>query len=254
VDRYHIAVLGILVELVLSSDLDWASEFCIENFLSIAERFSIKPTVFVTHASAAVQKASDEGRVELGVHPNFHQPSTHGDTIGSILDHVRALAPEATAVRSHRHFSPPGIENELLRRGLRIDSNTCRHLQPGLAPVELADGLLRLPVFFEDDIHWSQGGAWNFDACAGPFFSPGLKVLNFHPFFVALNVPDGEFYLRHKHHIPSLRADEAARLRHDGPGTATFLIDTIRNIQAGGHMFVTLGEAAARAKPGTLAA
>ena len=53
------------MEFVLTSDLDWASEYCIENFLFIADRFSIKPTIFVTHESAAIRKAHEAGRVEL---------------------------------------------------------------------------------------------------------------------------------------------------------------------------------------------
>lgn len=43
-----------LVDFVLISDLDWCSGCCAENFLSIAGLFSIQPTIFVTHRSAAI--------------------------------------------------------------------------------------------------------------------------------------------------------------------------------------------------------
>jgi hypothetical protein len=234
-----------LVHFVLTADLDWASEYCIENFLAIADRFSVKPTVFVTHKSAVIRKAFHEGRVELGIHPNFLQGSTHGKTIDAILAHVLELVPQALAVRCHRHVAGPEIESALITHGLRIDSNTCRHLEHRLGPLDLGAGLLRLPVFFEDDFHWIQNRTWRFADHKIDFFSTGLKVLNFHPFFVALNVPDATFYQRHKSLIPTLTARDADRVRHEGQGTSTFLIDAINAIHAAGHTFVTLSQMAA---------
>lgn len=232
------------MEFALTSDLDWASEYCIENFLSIVDRFSIKPTIFVTHESPALRKASGDGRVELGIHPNFLQQSTHGDCINSVLKHVLDLVPRAIAVRCHHHFAGPEIERALKAHGLRIDSNTHSHLEQGLAPIELETGLLRLPVFFEDDCHWMHNTPWRFQDHEADFFSPGLKILNFHPFLVALNVPDAAFYLRYKPTISKLTAVEAASWRHQGYGASTFLIETIGAVHAAGHRFVTLSEMA----------
>jgi polysaccharide deactylase WbmS-like protein len=232
------------MDFVLTSDLDWASDYCIENFLALAARYSIRPTIFVTHASAAIAKADRDGRVELGIHPNFLPPSTHGDSFENILTHVLGLVPQAVAVRCHRYLAGPEIERMLAERGLRIDSNACRHLEGGLAPLDLPIGLRRLPVFFEDDFHWLQAMSWRFADHASAFFSPGLKILNFHPFFVALNAPDAAFYLCHKPRIPTLSANEAAQLRHRGKGAGTFLIEALAAIRAAGHRFVTLSELA----------
>jgi hypothetical protein len=233
-----------LVEFALTSDLDWSSEHCVESLLAIAERFSIKPTIFVTHKSAAVRQAARDGRVELGIHPNFLPGSTHGDSIEAIIAHVLALAPEATAVRCHRHFTSPEIERALAAHGLRIDGNTHHHLARGLAPITLPSGLLRLAVFFEDDCHWVQHETWRFRDHAAEFFRPGLKVLNFHPFLIALNAPTDAFYLRHKRHIQTLTAADARQFRHAGEGAATFLLEAIRAIKEAGHRFVTLAEMA----------
>jgi hypothetical protein len=230
---------------VLTCDLDWASEPCIEHFLRIAARFQVKPTVFVTHASEAVREAARAGQVELGIHPNFLPDSTQGGGVDAVLDHTLALAPRAVAVRCHRHVTSPAIERALAERGLRFDSNTCRQLEPDIAPIELASGLRRFPVFFEDDIHWGRPRSWRFEDHTAAFFSAGLKILNFHPFMVALNAPDGAFYARHKHLIPTLGADEAAGLRHPGLGAGTFLVEALAAIQAAGHRFMTLSELAA---------
>ncbi len=232
------------MDFVLTSDLDWASEACVEGFLALAARYDVRATVFVTHDSAAIRRATAAGAVELGVHPNFHQPSSHGRTTDEVIDYVCRLAPGARAVRCHRHITDAVIEAALARHGLDLDSNTCRHLSPSIAPIRLASGLLRMPVFFEDDFQWMAGHGWAFSDHAGAFFSPGLKILNFHPFFVALNCPDAAFYARHKSLIPSLTAEEAARLRHRGPGPASFLEEALTAVRASGHRFITLSELA----------
>lgn len=238
------------MDFVLTSDLDWASEDCIAVFLEIAARFAIKPTIFVTHESPAARCAAAAGQVELGIHPNFLPGSDHGADAGSVIDTVLALVPQATAVRAHRYLGSPVISALLAKRGLTIDSNVCRHLIAGIEHEFLPDGVIRLPVFFEDDIHWTQGGEWRFETCRQSFLSPGLKVLNFHPFLVALNVPDAAFYQRHKRHIRTLTCEQAAHLGHRGPGARSFLLEAIDAIVAAGHRFVTLGELAAGLRAG----
>lgn len=230
------------MDFVLSFDVDWASDDCIEHVLGVAGRFGIRPTLFVTHASEAVRRAAVEGRVELGAHPNFTPGTTQGEGVGEVIDHVRALAPDAVAVRCHRHFTGPQIEAALVRRGYRLDSTTYRHLAPDITAETLPSGLTRLPVFFEDDCHWQAGLSWRFADHAAAFFTPGLKVLNFHPFFVMLNTPHADFYARLKPKITSLTADETATLRHTGAGAGTFLVEALTVIRGQGHRFVTLGE------------
>jgi hypothetical protein len=227
---------------VLTSDIDWASDDCIEHFLGIAARFRVRPTLFVTHPSEAVRRAAAEGRADLGAHPNFTPETTQGESVEAVIDYVRALAPDAVAVRCHRHFAGADIEAALARRGYQLDSNTCRLMEHGIAAETLPSGMIRLPVFFEDDLHWDAGLSWRFADHAEAFFSPGLKILNFHPFFVALNAPDADFYARHKPKITSLSTGEAAKLRHGGKGAETFLVEALAAIQDAGHRFVTLGE------------
>ena len=238
------------MDFVLTSDLDWASEDCVAVFLEIAERFAIKPTIFVTHKSPATRCAAAAGKVELGIHPNFLPGSDHGADAGSVIDTVLALVPQAMAVRAHRYLGSPVISALLAERGLTIDSNVCRHLIAGIEHEFLPAGVIRLPVFFEDDIHWTQGGDWRFETCRQSFLSPGLKILNFHPFLVALNVPDGAFYRRHKRYIRTLTCEQAAHLGHRGPGARSFLLEAIGAILAAGHRFVTLGELAAGLRAG----
>jgi len=228
------------VEFAFTSDMDWASEYAIENLVAIAAHHKIRPTCFVTHRSEILQSAAAEGLVELGIHPNFLAGSTQGSDVDSVIKYCLDLVPGATMVRCHSFVDGTHIASALVRHGLRVDSNLCLYMQENLVPLEHWSGLLRLPVFFEDDVHWVRNGEWEFDKYAQKFFTTGLKILNFHPFFVALNVPDSSFYTKHKAHIPTLSRQEAGALRFKGKGTYTFLLELIEAVIAAGHRFVPL--------------
>ena len=225
---------------VLTGDVDWASEHCIESYVDHAARHGIVPTLFVTHRSPAIERAAAAGRVHLGIHPNFLPGSSHGSAIDEVLDHVFDLVPRPVAARSHCFADSSQIAAALAERAIRVDSNLCCHLQQGLPVLHHWNGVKRLPVFFEDDVHWTQGGGWSFADYRDVFGSPGLKILNFHPFIWALNTPDADFYAAHRSHIPTLTAQEADRLRHPGPGSATFLDEIIAWVRQGGGEFVSL--------------
>jgi hypothetical protein len=75
-----------------------------------------------------------------------------------------------------------------------------------------------------------------------PFFSDGLKILNFHPFMLATNCPDSSFYSRVRRHIPTLDAEQAKALCHDGIGERDFLLRLLNEVRRRGLKFYTLGE------------
>ena len=227
-------------QFVLTADVDWASDYCIEAFIAHAAGAGIVPTLFVTHRSAAIERAAADGLVDLGIHPNFMPGSSHGTEVEQVLDAVLALVPQPVASRSHCYCDSSTVAAGLARRGIGWDSNICCHLQEGLPVLQHWNGVRRLPVFFEDDVHWEQGGAWDFARYRPAFASPGLKILNFHPFMWALNVPNAAFYTAHRAHITTLTAEEAGTLRFNGRGSATFLDDVIEWVQQSGGAFVSL--------------
>jgi SAM-dependent methyltransferase len=227
---------------VLTSDIDWASEACIEDFLQVLDRFAAKPVLMATHESASVRQRAAEGKIELGLHPNFLPGSSHGSSVDEVIRHVFKLFPNATTFRSHSFVDSSHIAARMAARGLRYDSNLCLYMQEDLVPLRHQSGLLRFPVFWEDDVHWSQQGSWRLDDLIERFLLPGLKVLNFHPIAVALNIPDARFYQAHKECMGSVTKEDIERLRHRGPGTRTFLIDLLTRLQRLGHGFHSLGD------------
>jgi hypothetical protein len=225
---------------VLTSDIDWASEYAIGQLLDFAKERGIRPTLFVTHPSSAIDRAAAAGEIDRGIHPNFLTGSSHGDDPKSVIDHCLALAPGTRFSRSHTFVDGTQVALNLHAAGIRFDSNLCLYLQHGLGPLEHWVGIRRFPVFWEDDVHWHRGGAWDFARYSDHFFSPGLKIVNAHPFIFALNIGDAAMYQSVKGHIPKLDAKSAAGLRSAEPGPADFLAQLADAVAARGLQWHTL--------------
>jgi hypothetical protein len=153
-----------------------------------------------------------------------------------------SVVPQPVAARCHHYAENSEIATMLAASGVRVDSNVCLFLQQALKPLYHWSGLMRLPCFWEDDTHWDRGFAWDFARLHKAFFTPGLKLLNVHPFIFALNIPDAAFYASHKHHIPTLDAPSAVKLRFPGRGPVTFLAEMIDAVNGEGLRFTTMSE------------
>jgi hypothetical protein len=227
---------------ILTADVEWASDYCINAFASFAQERGITPTLFVTHDSPAIAALRVGQHVEWGIHPNFLPSSSHGEKPAAVIDHMLSIIPEPVAVRCHHYVENSGISHLLAANGLRVDSNICLFLQPSLRPLYHCSGLMRLPCFWEDDTHWERGFTWEFTRLRKAFFAPGMKLLNVHPFMFALNIPYALFYARHKQQIPTLDAGSASRLRFPGKGSATFLAEMIDAVREEGLCFTTISD------------
>jgi hypothetical protein len=227
----------------LTSDVDWASEFCIEELLGFVTGLGVHPTIFVTHASEVVSGFRADGRVDVAIHPNFLPGSSHGADEESVIDSMFELVPDAETFRSHCFVDSTRIVRRMLERGIRYDSNLCLYLQPELVPLHHGTGIMRFPVFWEDDCHWDlTGGDWDIDRWLDRFLTPGLKILNVHPFAFAANIASEEHYRGAKRLITGLSARSAAEVRHAGPGTRTFVTSLLRALLDAGARFHSLKE------------
>lgn len=137
----------------LTSDIDWSSDYCIEDFVNLVASYGIKTTLFATHSSPIIEKFLAANKVEVGIHPNFLPGSSHGKDYLSVIENMFVMYPNVKTFRSHCYFDNSHILEEMVKRGVRYDSNICLFLQPNVVPLNMAVGLTRLPVFWEDDVH-----------------------------------------------------------------------------------------------------
>ena len=218
-------------------DVDWASDAAISDTVDLIGSFGIVPICFVTHRSAAIDELAENGRIELGIHPNFLPGSSHGANPAEVFDFCLDLCPQPLAFRSHGFSDSSAIVLEARRRGLRFDSNLCLCFQPEILPIWHWAGMWRLPVFWEDDIHWRIGATWDLDEHIDAFLTPGLKIINVHPFVQSLNIPDQQFYDANAHSTRELTAAKLPERRHAGAGARTFLASLLDHLTQRSHQF-----------------
>ncbi|HEY8731808.1 MAG TPA: hypothetical protein VIN69_07505 [Candidatus Limnocylindria bacterium] len=225
-----------------TTDIEWAPEWAIEDLFALADAYEIRLTPFLTHRSEYLWRRFGGARASAaGVHPNFLPGSTHGESVGAVIDHVARLWPAARAFRSHCFYDETRMNRKMADRGFRYDSNLCAFLQTGLVPLRTATRIIRFPVFWEDDVHSGFGLPWTIEAIDEELRSPGLKIFNVHPPRVALNIADEEFYESRRSLFRETALDPAAHASV-GAGTRTFLESLFAYARTMGHPVVTLEE------------
>ena len=149
------------------------------------------------------------------MHPNFLPNSTHGNTLDEIISHIISIWPYARGFRSHSYFDCTFITNKFFTNGHKYDSNICLHLQEKLVPLIHNSGLIRFPVFFEDDVYIQKEGDFNLRLLKSIIETPGLKIFDFHPIHLSLNTPSISYYEKSK--IEGLA-------KYQGEGITSFLL------------------------------
>ena len=220
---------------VFTADQDWAPEWAIEALLDATVLQDVPLHLFLTNPSPAVQAAAADSRLTLGIHPNFLPGSTHGATPEAVIASCMALAPGADTFRCHSFFEYTRVLGMLFASGFRADSNLGLFGQPALVPLVHCTGLLRFPVFFEDDVflNLADGGLSLAPLAAGAR-APGLKIINVHPSLIGLNAPSQAYYDGMRARLfgdPGARADA-----HAGRGARGVLGELIELARASGEI------------------
>ncbi|MCP2258123.1 hypothetical protein LX15_001810 [Streptoalloteichus tenebrarius] len=218
----------------VTADQDWAPEWATEVMLEWVRRLDVPLHVFQTNPSPALDRAAEEGLVTRGWHPNFFPGSTHGDDEPSVVRHMAEFLPGVRTVRTHGFRESYLALTELANAGIRFDSQFPSAFSGHLVPSVHASGIVRLPVYFEDDV-WMRmfpdsGPELGITPLRATLAAPGLKILNVHPIHLALNSPSMAFYDSRRSGIYGEGADPAA-LAHDGFGVrdvVTAIIDAAR--------------------------
>jgi hypothetical protein len=162
---------------------------------------------------------------ETGLHPNFLSDPDED----AVLSRVLTAFPAAVGVRSHELYFDSRLLPLFQRKGVRYFSNDLMFLHAGLEPYYDWSGLVRLPLYWEDDVHCLYFDG-RFDCAALRLDQPGLKVLNFHPVHLFLNTREIVDYQAAK---PVLADPVAARkLRREGPGIRTLFLEVVGRLRS----------------------
>jgi len=172
--------------IVFSLDVDDVSDEILEWALKLFRDNCLPVTVFATHKTAVLENPGDD--VEIGIHPDFFRNDDHEQVIKDLL----LMYPDARGVRSHGLFEYSNLMNVYRKHNLVWDSSQllyqCTHIKPYLHP----SGLIRLPIFWEDDDYFTCNPDWKIESLG--LDKPGVKCFDFHPIHLRLNTHSPEQY------------------------------------------------------------
>lgn len=231
---------------LITLDIDWVPDFIIDFVAEELLQKQVKATWFVTHLSPAVERLRQHPHLfELGIHPNFLPTSTHGRTAEDVLRHCMTLVPEAISMRTHGLVqSSPLLEQVMSMTPIKVDFSLFLPHVPHLIPFEYrvnGKAIWRVPYFWEDDFEAEQlRPCWRL----APLLKSGngMKVFDFHPIHIYLNMAEKSAYQALKQCVPKLDQATPANtdplINHgDGARTLfgeliTYLSDQRKSFQA----------------------
>lgn len=210
-------------KIVFSMDVDWVPDFVLAWAIHQFKAQGFPVTVFATHETEVLREPSDG--VEVGIHPDFFSHADHKKH----LQELKVLYPEAKGVRAHGLFEYSNLMNMYRSYGLQWDSSQLLYLCSHIMPYRHPSGLIRLPVFFEDDDYFHDNPDWIIDNLN--LDKPGVKCFDFHPIHLFLNTYSSSQYLYVKEKNFSRESIERARYQGDDKGVYSFLLRLTQHIR-----------------------
>lgn len=200
-----------------SFDIDWAPEHVLEDFRNLLKQLPCASTVFFTHESDECAAISALKNVETGLHPNFKGSKCYENTLGEL----QKKFPNARGVRNHDLFYSSSLLKIFYEKNIAYFSNDLMFLHEDLRPCYDWSGLVRLPYYWEDDVHSVYfSGEFKPAALANTAHEQGMRIFNFHPIHLYLNTRDFSDYLRVKEAVKD--PSKAKSFQRAGVGTRTF--------------------------------
>lgn len=182
--------------ILLTFDLDWCPDFCIEMLLDDLKKKKVKALFFITHNSKAIEKIKKGGH-HIGLHPNFYKNSSQGKDPVKIIKYLLRIAPKANVIRTHRLFYESKIFSEVFKKfkQLKFDMSTHTFKFPKIKLYHshgLDVSYKKINFNWEDDTAaYENSNKWNF-----PDFESDNYVFNFHPIYLFLNLNDKSMIIK----------------------------------------------------------
>lgn len=175
---------------VFTGDQDWCPEWAIEKAIEVFTNLKVPFHVFRTNNSELLDLLLRRGDhlFTQGWHPNFLPESTHGESIEEVISEMNRIVPQARTLRNHSFVESTPIWESLIKTSVIAESNSLTDMQPYIMGMLMWNGMIRLPVFLEDDVHFSRNRNEKLMKRLWENLKlPGLKIFNFHPIHIALN-------------------------------------------------------------------
>lgn len=215
---------------LLTCDVDWASDFVIDDTLNFFNSLGVRVTWFATHETELNEKILASNH-EIGIHPNFNfllngntggLASSYEGVVSKMLEYI----PGAISMRSHSTAISSPILDFIKTVGINFESNIfVPYYHKILRPYEHYNGLLRVPYCWSDDVHLAY--RWNYQSVLEVLRSQEFLCIDCHPIHIYLNSENLDRYdmarreLRDEKKLSGLRNSSSY-------GTRNFIEDLVK--------------------------
>ncbi|KJJ85884.1 hypothetical protein OMAG_000248 [Candidatus Omnitrophus magneticus] len=218
----------------ITFDIEWVTDEIFDWVLNKINQSGIKATLFCTHYTDKLQTAKSNNNIELGIHPNFNYLLNgnfrYGKNIDEVITFYKNIVPEGTSYRSHCLTQSTILTRAFEKHGLKYDCNSFipvygynYTLEPWL---DFGGEIIKAPMFWEDDIHCMY--KWPFDLKLFMKHA-GLKIFNFHPVTLLLNINDMDKYNQAKPFYNDIA--KLKELKNTGYGVSNFFDEIIQYVK-----------------------
>jgi len=219
--------------ILFTMDADWSPDFILEEVLNMIPK-GIYITLFATNPSPVLDLFQERGH-EIGAHPNFLPGSSHGEDSDEVLRCMRNYFPKAKGLRSHSLLQSSPIQNKISMAGFSYDCNLLLYMQNYIQPYQDWYGIIRVPYVWEDNVCLQANKGYDTEYWLKQLSGPGLKIMNFYPLLITLNVnsSEAENYRALKHTYTDLRnvpEEGFNSYRNAGKGIGTLFRELISRL------------------------
>ena len=229
-------------QIILTLDADWVPDFVIEDVTAILAAHGLGATCFLTNPL----RHDLPDIIEAGIHPNFLPGSTQGSTRRDVMDYLSAAVPGARSVRTHRLFWDADLPSLFRQYGIRYDVSVLLPFHDHLRPVATS-GIHRLPFWWSDNFHLTEGLECAVDTLDGRLCAPGLKILSFHFIHVWLNSRSLDDWNREKQLFPEglqyASREDLSALQKAGTGIGSLFHGVLRRLEHKRFVASTISQA-----------
>lgn len=218
-------------KIFITFDTDWCIDEILKFVLGELEKRNVKATFFITHDTPLLNEIKAHGH-ECGIHPNFNfllqGDFRYGSTMEEVIKYYKKLVPEAKSVRSHALTVSYPMLDILKKYDLEFESNFFIPIKSNIVniPYKHYNDIIRIPYCWEDSTHLDYNNKWSVKELLD---YQGIKVFNFHPSALFLNLCSTEHYQKAKAYLRDY--DELEKyINKDTYGTYDFFIDLIEGI------------------------
>lgn len=231
----------------ITMDLEWASDDAIKYTINLINKYTNKFSIFISHSSKYIMEILKSNEIDIGIYPDFLKNSKHGRNPKEVMNYFIKFIPNAISFRCHKYYDSMDICEILFNNGFKYDSNVFTNLEYK-EPFLHKSGLIRFPVYFDDNHYIYQGKSLNFTNIKDNIFNkPGLYVFNIHPMLMSLNPPDYSYIRKVKSAVPqktwnNLTHKEIQHISYRGKGLRNFVLDVFKYIKSEGYYIYSLND------------